>query len=180
MCAARHLFPLSPVLMACQEAEAVWCGTCGFNSGMNQERITEDTEKEREHGDRSKLQGFLSYASEWPSRGKSGFPAGMTTKSTGAESLSSPKPIGSWWLACKSWARRLGCNSETGLQSRCGEQRWLNQHSLNRVPARRHGLVRSVRQSGMPKEPRHGPAVLGRVHQRFCPRPRGSVFLLLP
>nr|WP_260706393.1 prolipoprotein diacylglyceryl transferase family protein [Edaphobacter flagellatus] len=28
----------------------------------------------------------------------------------------------------------------------------------------------------MPKEPRQGPAVLGRVHQRICARPSGSVF----
>ncbi len=31
----------------------------------------------------------------------------------------------------------------------------------------------------MPKEPRQGPAVLGRVHQRICVRPSGSVFLQL-
>ena len=29
----------------------------------------------------------------------------------------------------------------------------------------------------MPKEPRQGPAVLGRVHQRICARPSGSVLL---
>lgn len=57
--------------------------------------------------------------------------------------------------------------------------RWLNQHSLNRGLARIYGSVCNVRQSGMPKEPRQGPAVLGRVHQRFDARPRGSVFFLL-
>src|ERR1700727_2096642 len=36
----------------------------------------------------------------------------------------------------------------------------------------------AVLQSGTPKEPRLGPAVLGRVHQRFRVRPSGSVFLL--
>src|SRR5450756_795435 len=47
------------------------------------------------------------------------------------------------------------------------DPRWLNQHSLNRDLARIYGSVCNVRQSGMPKEPRPGPAVLGRVHQRF-------------
>jgi hypothetical protein len=35
----------------------------------------------------------------------------------------------------------LASKAETGLQSRFGEQRRLNQYSLNRVPARIHGSV---------------------------------------
>ena len=78
---------------------------------------------------------------------------------------------------CNAWRPRLASNVETGLQSRCGEQRWLNQYSLNRDLARIYGSVCNVRQFGMPKEPRPGPAVLGRVHQRLAARPSGSVFL---
>ena len=78
---------------------------------------------------------------------------------------------------CQSGAARVASNPETGLQSRCSDPRWLNQQSLNRGLARRHGSVCNVRQSGMPEEPRPGPTVLGRVHQRFTARPSGSVFL---
>src|ERR1700734_3315001 len=40
---------------------------------------------------------------------------------------------------------------------------------------RKIGSVCSVRQFGMPKEPRRVPTVLGRVHRRIAPRPSGSV-----
>src|SRR5580698_3669516 len=79
---------------------------------------------------------------------------------------------------CKDGFREVAFRIETGLRSRCDELRWLNQHSLNRDLARIYGLVCSVRQSGMPKEPRLGPAVLGRVHQRLVVRPSGSVFCI--
>ena len=38
-----------------------------------------------------------------------------------------------------------------------GDQRWLNQHSLNRGSTRKIGSVCRVRQSGMPNEPRGAP-----------------------
>ncbi len=54
----------------------------------------------------------------------------------------------------------VASNSRNRPAKQVRDQRWLNQYSLNRDLARRHGSVCSVRQSGMPKEPRRGPAVL--------------------
>ena len=63
-------------------------------------------------------------------------------------------------LTCQSGGARVASNSRNRPAKQVRDPRWLNQYSLNRDPARRHGSVCSVRQSGMPKEPRRGPAVL--------------------
>ena len=51
------------------------------------------------------------------------------------------RKLGSGSGGCRNFASRIASKAETGLQSRYGEHRRLNQYSLNRVSARIHGSV---------------------------------------
>ena len=77
------------------------------------------------------------------------------------------------FTACECVRYCVASGSDDRPAKQVGEQRRLNQHSLNRGSARIHGSVCSVRQSGMPKEPRLNSTAYWRVHRRFSHGPAG-------